>query len=110
MPNSAGSATANRLTAQQGDRAVAESASPSTSAERRRLRTIASTRDTGSRGRFGLAATARTASSSSAPASTSAAVAAASAARGRSEEHTSELQALMRTPYADFRLKKKNQQ
>src|SRR3546814_5093702 len=30
------------------------------------------------------------------------------AAVDRSEEHTSELQSLMRTPYAGFRLKKKN--
>src|SRR3546814_7638177 len=30
-------------------------------------------------------------------------------ARGRSEEHTSELQSLMRHPYADFCLKKKTQ-
>src|SRR3546814_2171146 len=30
-------------------------------------------------------------------------------ARGRSEEHTSELPSLMRTPYAVFRLKKKHQ-
>src|SRR3546814_2205640 len=32
----------------------------------------------------------------------------ACAERARSEEHTSELQSLMRTPYAVFRLKKKN--
>src|SRR3546814_10605721 len=45
--------------------------------------------------------------SSRSPRSASSSVAAASRSRSRSEEHTSELQSLMRTSYADFCLIKK---
>src|SRR3546814_4537064 len=47
-------------------------------------------------------------SSTSAPASTSISLAASMPGRTRSEEHTSELQSLMRISYAVFCLKKKN--
>ena len=66
-----------------GENAVADSGSASTTADRRRPRTIVSRRSAGSAGRFGLIATSRTRARSSAPASTMRAVAAASAARGR---------------------------